>query len=51
MFLKTIYDVYYQRKREGLIADPWPPIEKNVVKMVILSIFNHVDDGDECQSM
>ena len=43
MFMKTIYDVYYSRKRDGLISDPWPPIERNVVKMVLLSIFNHVD--------
>ena len=47
MFMKTIYDVYFQRKKQGLIQCPWPPIEKNVVKMVLLSIFNHVDEEPE----
>jgi hypothetical protein len=54
MFMKTIYDVYFNRKRNGLIPCPWPPIEKGVVKMVLLSIFNHIDepakhDNIECE--
>ena len=54
--MKTIYDVYFNRKRNGLIPYPWPPIQKNVVKMVLLSIFNHIDDPvnqphEECEEL
>ena len=31
LILKTIYDVYKFRKREGLISNPWPEIQHKIV--------------------
>ena len=47
MFLKTIYDVYFQRHRAGLISDPWPPIKKSAIKMVLSSVFKTEKDVDD----
>jgi len=40
MFMKTVYDVYFKRLKAGLVQAPWPPVKKNVTKMVLLSVFN-----------
>ena len=36
LFLKAIYDCYYQRKNLGLIKNPWPHVKKVEILKILL---------------
>lgn len=43
LFVKAINDAYYQRKKQGLLRNPWPKMDLTVLKM-ILGV-NNVEDA------
>ena len=35
LFLKAILDAYYQRKKQGLIKNPWPKLDNSIIKLIL----------------
>ena len=46
LFIKVIYETYYKRKKQGLIAQPWPKVFKvGVLKNILKG--HESDDSEE----